>query len=881
MKFNKKVLLFSLLIPAIVLLAGFIFSVSYEDAVIKILKKYLDKHLTTEIEVSRIDFSVFKKFPNATVEFRNMVAKSGVGFNTREFKKNTDTLMTAKSVFFEFSILHLLKGDYKLKNIFISNGEVNLFIDREGLKNFSVWESGKAENQEAINFSLQNIILLNTGITYKDLSNNISLVSETRRLQVKADFAEKGSHIAIKGDLDVKGMDIGPSYKLPVSLFKVDLDMDISKNAFRLKKSLVSSGKMNVKFSGEVKRYKANTVLISFQCSRAGINKLIRFYPGEIDFIQKKYQVSGLVDFNGTLKGTLSKGHNPLVNISFNVSNGVLSNRQNKKKLSGIRLKGDYTNGVKRISATSMLNISDFYVGQDKSSFTGSMKLNGFNPSDAEMVLKSKIEVNEFLKFLNVDTIEQVSGTITSNIVLKGRITTFKSFNKKDIVALSNEGSLTLNDFSFKIKGSEPVISNANGEILLGDIIKLSEVNFKVKENSFKVSGNFSNLPEFLFLKDFLYAEANVESEFLDLKSLTGQNNSGNESKKFEFPEKIYLKSNFFIKTFVYGKFSADNVSGSVTYKPKEFDFEKFTFNAAEGSVSGLAKVNQTAENKTGVACQSVLSNVDIQKLFISMNNFSQDVIHHKNIKGKISGALDFSALWDEKLQLMGNTVLANSNFEIINGELIDYDPMLGLSKYIDVNELKAIKFSTLKNQIYIKDKVITIPEMDINSSAFNIKGMGVHRFDNSYEYRIQVELSEILARKARKKRKEIEEFGMVEEDGLGKLTLPIRIAGKGNIYEVTLDRRRAIDGFRKSLMKEKEELESIFNPEEKVNKKTDDDINRDKELFIEWDDGNEKKDFIFEKNEKEDTRQPQFIIEWDDEAEVEKGDSSTNEPVN
>ncbi|MFO7655934.1 MAG: AsmA-like C-terminal region-containing protein [Bacteroidales bacterium] len=875
MKFGKKAFLFSLIVPVIILLAGIILSVSYKDAVIKILKKYLDKHLTTEIEVSRIDFSVFKKFPNATVEFRNMVAKSGVGFNADDFNINTDTLLTAKSVFFEFSILHLLKGDYKLKNIFFSNGQVNLFIDRHGKNNFSVWESGKTENQEAINFSLQNIIFLNTDITYNDLSNNILLVSEARKLQVKADFTEKNSHFEIKGDVDISRLNMGSSYKLPASQFKVDLDMDITKNDIRFNESSVGAGKMNIVFAGEIKRYKANTVFISFQCNKAGINELIRFYPGQLSRLDKDYQVSGVVDFAGTLKGTLSKGHNPLININFNMVNGSLTNRKNRKKLSGIYLKGDFTNGVKRNSITSLLNVSDFKVIQDKSNFAGSFKIQGFNPSSIELGLKSKIEADGFLKFLNIDTLEQVSGTITSDIFLKGKITSLETLKKEEVVALYKEGSVTFTDVSFLLPGSGMTFTKTNGNVILGDVIKMQEVTFQVLESSFKISSNLSNLPEFLFLKDMLYAEANVESEFLDLKSLVDQSKSDPGGKGLDFPKKITLKSNFSIKTFVYGKFSAGNVTGIVSYKPKEFDFGQFSFTTSEGSVSGSAIINQGSENQISVTCQSVLASVDIQKLFISMNNFSQDVIHDKNLKGKISGSLDFSAIWDEKLQLMNNSVLANSSFEISNGELNDYDPMLGLSKYIDANELKAIKFSTLKNQIYIKDKVITIPEMDINSTAFNIRGMGVHRFDNSYEYRIQVELSEILARKARKKRKEIEEFGRVEDDGLGRLTLPIKITGRGSVYDAALDRRKAMEGFRKNLLKEKVELESIFNAGEPVNKSTDAGNNRDKELFIEWDGGNEKKDFIFEKNEKESTGQPKFIIEWDDGAEPEKRDTS------
>ncbi|NJK85213.1 MAG: hypothetical protein HC906_03855 [Bacteroidales bacterium] len=112
---------------------GVILTFTYEGAVIKYLKKYLDKHLTTELEVGKINFSLLKKFPNASVELKNIVAKSSAGLNKRDFRKiDTDTLISAKSLIFEFSLPGILKGNYILKNVGIENGRINLLTDKKG-----------------------------------------------------------------------------------------------------------------------------------------------------------------------------------------------------------------------------------------------------------------------------------------------------------------------------------------------------------------------------------------------------------------------------------------------------------------------------------------------------------------------------------------------------------------------------------------------------------------------------------------------------------------------------------------------------------------------------------------------------------------------------
>jgi len=121
----------------------------------------------------------------------------------------------------------------------------------------------------------------------------------------------------------------------------------------------------------------------------------------------------------------------------------------------------------------------------------------------------------------------------------------------------------------------------------------------------------------------------------------------------------------------------------------------------------------------------------------------------------------------------------------------MQFEPMLKLSRYIDVEELRHIRFKTLENTIYIHNRLVTIPEMAIHSSAFNIRVSGQHAFDNQFDYRLDVLLSEVLFNKARKKKKEIDEF-LIEETSEEQTTIPLIIAGTPDDFEVRFDRKKA-----------------------------------------------------------------------------------------
>ncbi|NJK85211.1 MAG: AsmA-like C-terminal region-containing protein [Bacteroidales bacterium] len=389
---------------------------------------------------------------------------------------------------------------------------------------------------------------------------------------------------------------------------------------------------------------------------------------------------------------------------------------------------------------------------------------------------------------------------------------------------------------------------NFNGKF--DETVKLRDFSFNLNESDFLINCNILNVNGFLHEKDKIYAEAEIKSTVLDLGHILVQKTDGDSSEFINFPEGVSFRANFSVDQFIYGRFKASEIAGAVTYQPKVFTVHSFQLKSVDGNITGVADISQNQEKITKIECSADLKGIDIRKLFYSFNNFAQEVILDQNLEGKLSGKVNISSSWDKNIVLLNKSIEAYTDIQIENGELVNYAPMLGLSKFISVDELKDIKFNTLSNQIIIRDEIISIPEMDIRSSAFNIKGSGVHKFDNSYEYVIQVKLSDLLAKKARKKKKEIDEFGIVEEDGLG-LVIPVKIVGKGNDFDVAFDRKKAFSIFKKNVADERQEFKNLIKEDKQVTNQQTKEDNQNKEFIIDWEEGNDKKEFIFEPEEK------------------------------
>ena len=123
------------IVSVVILSATLVFV--YKDAVIAVVIKELNKHLSAEVRIDpkNIDLTIIKSFPNCAIEFKELTA-----MEAKEFKSN-DTLLFAKRLSLAFNIKDLFNKNYTIKNIELENAQCNLKVDKNGNANYLVWKS--------------------------------------------------------------------------------------------------------------------------------------------------------------------------------------------------------------------------------------------------------------------------------------------------------------------------------------------------------------------------------------------------------------------------------------------------------------------------------------------------------------------------------------------------------------------------------------------------------------------------------------------------------------------------------------------------------------------------------------------------------------------
>lgn len=832
-----------LFLIGIAVLLGYV----YEDRVKQYAIEQLNKQLNSEIKVGEIDLSLIRKFPFASLTFTDVTAKDAIKTHSK------GNLLKADKVFLQFSIWDLFDQNYRIKRIEAQNAELNIRVFADGSDNYHFWKESTDTSSNNFSLDLQKIILDKVQINYKNQSANQNYAVLAEYLILKGKFSNDNYTFYANGDLQINYI---KEQKLTFFANKkatVDMVLDVSGDKYTFKESNVSIGEMEFNIEGNIE-YSANKQTSDLQIKSKDIKveSFIKELPYQLRKYVSKYNCKGDFYFDCSINGSFKNNDMPLIKVNFGVKNAEFIEKENNISLKNLSFTGDYTNGTQKQLSTNEVTLKNISATLETGSIKGELHIKDLSQPEVELTANADVDLSALQSFLKIENIKTISGKMNMNVSFKSKIKNTK-FTFEDFKNSSCSGKMKIENMNFQLKDNVHNFCAINGNFQFSnnDVI-IDDLTGAISKSDFSVSGYFRNVLSFLFLPNqSLLVDADVKSNNIDLDDLLTDESTSNEtSYKLQFSEKFDFKLNVSIGKLNFNKFNATNISGKIKLRKQQLIINQLLFNALDGSVKSLVIIDGSNPEQLMISTETSLKNVNITKLFYECGNFGQNNMKDDNIKGKLNADIQFASVWSPSLKVNYDKIYAMTTLSIENGELLNYAPMKGLAKFIKVEDLSDVKFATLKNQIEIKNQVISFPVMDIKSSAINIKASGTHTFDNVINYRLRILLSELLSKKAKKAKKENEEFGVVEDDGLGKTSIYITVFGTVDKPEYKYDAKGVKEKIVVGFIQEKQNLKNILKKEFGWIKK----------------DTSETKDDTKKKNKDKKTKNnSNFTIEWDE----------------
>jgi len=166
---------------------------------------------------------------------------------------------------------------------------------------------------------------------------------------------------------------------------------------------------------------------------------------------------------------------------------------------------------------------------------------------------------------------------------------------------------------------------------------------------------------------------------------------------------------------------------------------DTLSLNAAGGSIELSGYFNGSDRNNIYLSPIMKLDHVNLDKLLFKFENFGQDHLVSENLHGEISGALSGKVHLHADLVPIIDDSEIHFDMLVTNGRLENYSAFEALADYFSDKNLNKVLFDTLSNHIDIKEGMMSIPAMTINSTLGFIEISGKQDMNLNMEYYVRI----------------------------------------------------------------------------------------------------------------------------------------------
>lgn len=800
------------------LLGALIITHFYDERIETLLIEELNKRLQAKVEADGdIDFALLRHFPKASLTFYDIRVEGSHGNRPLGELEELSLLL---------DIENLLQGNYRISNILLKRGELNIMRNRAGKGNYVIWQSTSqtdsvSRTSSDFQFSLDQVKLDKVDLLYEDQASNFTIETDIKKGSLSGQFSK--DQFTLTTDLHFlnDSMRIADVTYFPGQHVDLNLTLNVNQkqkeNTFTIVDGQLTIGDSPFTVKGTVTAHEKFTDLdLKARGEELSVKDIPRLLPESYARHIRHYDGKGKLTINSFIKGRVDATTLPNIRLQYNLREAHLRTKQLPEPIKKLNVKGQFSMYGKTEQPTTLLKLTRCkatYMGEP---FSLNMTIEDFSQPHLTLHANGKLNLEVLHPLVKESEWSQPEGTIhVQDLRFDGPLQ-----NVDQAVQQGNiQGSGIIKPDKVKATYRSQELQLPKGIIAFdGRNAEIKNLALAIGPSRFSIGGRANNV--ITYWKhiannqdppDPLRFEGVVKSSYFNVGDLlalfpeTKQTTSTKNNQKMDLQQLFQIKGafSFLVEKLRYRRFKGSNFFGDIALEPGKITFQKFNVGTMGGQVGINASLefpnNREILGKANIDARQVA----IDSLFYQNNNFGQQTLTHKNLQGELTSDGQLTMKWHDGTFQM-DELKANATISIKNGELIGFDPMTALADHLNMKELEHIQFSTLENKVRIANKTIHIPEVDIVSNAANMRVNGTHTFSNVVDYRFRINLSKILANK----------FKIVKapEDGYtrnskGQLNLFLTMKGPVSDPRIKYDKQSVKEKIAKDLQDEKEEL--------------------------------------------------------------------------
>ncbi|MDX8340348.1 AsmA family protein [Draconibacterium sp. IB214405] len=716
----KRIIIIILIVIVVLFGAVLAIPVFFKQNILSTAKTTLNKKLNAEVEFADLKLSLFKNFPNVTIDLQDVMIK-GKG----EFAQ--DTLLNVPRIAATMNLSSLFSSDRSIEEILLEKPSLNLVVAESGNVNWDVApasDSAKKENtssseKEEFQLALEKIEVNNARLIYNDKLAKMRADLEDINLVISGEMFGNTTQLNIGGVVrDLSYSMEGITYVSNTSLdLKTLLDVDFESMIFTIVESELMVNRLPLELSGDFSVPNDTTFLnLQLQTKASDFENFLALVPKDYEEYLKEITTTGSATISGGVSGYYIDEDYPKIDLQVKVDNGHFKYAEMPEE-------------IKNISAEMLIGKPQGDLDLLKININKAHAEIRNNPVDLTLKISNpvsdplfdgafvgKINLDHLKDALPMDSVN-MSGIIDANLFAKGR---YSDVEAEAYDKIKSDGVVLLNNFVYDTPDLTQQIVIPSGQLDFSpQNINLGNFTLKVGESDFRLSGKVSNYLNYVMKDGVLKGNLQLNSNYVNLNQLlllqvmeeeaaqsseTTAEEQELETLAFDVPENIDITFRSTINRAVFNRIPITAVKGEVRAVNKKLVLDGLDMNMLGGKMTLNGAYENTEQNQPLFDLGFDIAGFDIPTMYHTVAGFRKLIPGAGNSTGKLSTSLGMKGQLSPQMGLIAASTNGKGSFTTSNVEIKDSPLFNQLSGILKKEKLKNVTIGDFTANLTVED---------------------------------------------------------------------------------------------------------------------------------------------------------------------------------
>lgn len=751
-------------VVVIVLAIALIVPIALRGKIADIVKTEANKMLTARLDFERLNISLLRHFPNASVELKGLTLIGGeepFAGDTIVAARRISVVVNLMSLFGDsgFEVTKVILADPALHAHKMADGAVNWDVMRPSEEPAADEEAAAGEDEGGSSFrlSVRDFRISGATIRYEDDSTRMSFSTDPLTLRLRGDMSADRTTLDLRLKTERTNFVSGGIPLLSDAELELvaDIDADLQNKHFAFSRNTLRVNAIQVGLDGWVEM-KDDAVAMDLKagCEAVQFKDVLSLVPAFYTRDFKKLTAGGELALSLWARGEMRGSQLPAFELKSSVRNGSFQYASLPKAVTDINIEARIANPGGVMDRTE-IDLSKFGLRMAGNSLAATFYATNLASDPTFRVsADGKVDLGAVKEVYPLEKGMELEGVITADVQLSGRMS---DIEKNRYEALGAKGTLIVEEMGLTLEKLPPVHIRRAAATITPAAMTLGEFGLTVGRSDLSANGQLSGYLGYLLRGEELSGRLYVKSELLDLNEImaalpadetdtpeveeeTPADAAVDTATALEVPRNLRLSLNTDLKKILFQKMTIENLTGEMSMADGRLSLDGLRLGLFGGQASASGSYS-TADDpaRPALKLKADFTKASFQKTFEELEMVQKLVPIFEKTGGDYSLSLDLQTALDAAMSPDLGTLTATGEIRSENIRIQNIKAFEAMAEALGNDKLRTIEAKDVAIRFAIRDGRISTAPFDLKIGDVNVNLSGSTGLDQTIDYQAKV----------------------------------------------------------------------------------------------------------------------------------------------